>query len=133
MPIPEKVVAEVVREAGVKMADPRYAQTMIGSWVQGQPNATRYMTAHARELGGPEGVVNAAFHAQLMATCFLRHHGRSVRKMTFADLDAVATDDREVLLRKRQPALADYIDANVENAEMRRLLVLIALGMDHVC
>jgi hypothetical protein len=130
--IPEKVVAEVVKEASTKMADPKYAQMLVGSWVQSQPNATKYMTAHARELGGAEAVVNAVFHSALMATCFLRHNGRSIRKMTFQDLDSVANLDRDVDLKKRQPALHDYLTANVEHVEMRRMLMLIGLAMDFV-
>jgi hypothetical protein len=130
--IPEKVVAEMVKEASVKMADPLYAQTMVGNWVQAQPVATKYMTAHVKELGGAEAVVNMVFHAQLLASCFLRHIGRSVPKMTFAELDHVSGGDREVDLRKRQPALADYLDANVEGAEMRKILYLVALAMDYV-
>jgi hypothetical protein len=130
--IPEKVVAEMVKEASIKMADPSYAQTMVGSWVQAQPAATKYMTAHVKELGGPEAVVSMVFHAQLLAACFLRHTGRSVRKMTFAELDAVADGDRDELLKKRQPALFDYLQANVEHPEMRKVLTLISLGMDYV-
>ena len=130
--IPEKVVAEMVTEASIKMNDPKYAQTMVGSWVQAQPAATKYMTAHVKELGGAEGVVNTVFHAQLIAACFLRHAGRSVRKMTFAELDFVATDERDENLKKRQPAIWDYLQANVEDVEMRKVLTVIALGMDYV-
>jgi dihydroxyacid dehydratase/phosphogluconate dehydratase len=130
--IPEKVVAQMVEEASIKMNDPSYAQTMVGSWVQAQPAATKYMTAHVKELGGAEAVVNMVFHAQLLASCFLRHTGRSVRKMTFAELDAVSDGDRDADLRRKQPALFDYLQANVENAEMRKVLTLIALGMDYV-
>jgi hypothetical protein len=130
--IPEKVVAQMVEEASVKMADPLYAQTMVGNWVQAQPIATKYMTAHVKELGGAEQVVNMVFHAQLIASCFLRHTGRSVRKMTFAELDHVSDGDRDASLRRQQPALADYLHANVESDEMRRILTLVALAMDYV-
>jgi hypothetical protein len=130
--IPEKVVAEMVREASVKMADPLYAQTMVGNWVQAQPAATKYMTSHVKELGGAEAVVSMVFHAQLLASCFLRHAGRSVPKMSYAELDAVSDGDRDEALRKRQPALHDYLQANVEHEMMRKVLTLIALGMDHV-
>ena len=130
--IPEKVVAEVVKEASIKMKDPRYAQTLVGTWVQGQPDAVRYLSAHAKELGGAEGVVNAVFHCALMSTCFLRHAGRSVRAMTFGELDAVSALDRSPELERRQPALHDYLVANVEHADMQRVLMLLALGMDYV-
>jgi ribosomal protein L35AE/L33A len=130
--IPEKVVAEVVMEASVRMKDPRYAQSLVGAWVQAQPAATEYMKAHVSELGGAEGVVNVAFHAQLLATCFQRHSGRGVRKMSFAELDAVSGLDRGVDLKKRQPALHDYLAANVEEDPKRAVLALVVLAMDYV-
>jgi hypothetical protein len=132
MPISEKVVAEVVGEASKKMNDPRYAQTLVGSWVASQPDAARYMSASARELGGAEGVVNAVFHCALIAQCFYKHFGRSVRAMTFRELDHVADGDRDATLRKKQPAIADYIAANIEHAEMKKTVTLMALGMDLV-
>ena len=132
MPIPEKVVAEVVKEAGIKLSDPKYAGTLVGGWVQSQPIASKYVSAHVKELGGAEAVVSMIFHAQLIAACFLRHAGRSVRKMTFAELDSVAGDDRDDALKKRQPAIYDYLQANVEHPEMRKVLTLVALGMDYV-
>jgi hypothetical protein len=132
MPIPEKIVAQVVQEASLKMSDPKYAQMLVGSWVQAQPDAARYMSASAKELGGPEGVVNAVFHCALIAQCFLRHHGRSVRAMRFAELDFVSSGDRDANLRKRQPAIADYISANVDHPDMRRTVTLMALAMDYV-
>jgi hypothetical protein len=130
--VPEKVVAEVVKEASIKMADPNYAQTQVGTWVQTQPAATKYMTAHVKELGGAEQVVNMVFHASLIAACFARHMGRSARKMSFADLDAVSGGEREETLKACQPAIADYLGANVESPEMRRVLMLIALALDYV-
>src|SRR5215470_8478454 len=114
------------------MSDPSYPQTQVGGFVQAQPAAVKYITAHVKELGGAEAVVGTVFHAALIAACFLRHAGRSVRKMTFAELDAVSDGDGDGRLRKAQPALADYLDANVEGAEMRKVLVLIALAMDYV-
>jgi hypothetical protein len=132
MAIPEKVVAQVVEEASRKMSDPKYAQTLVGSWVQAQPDAARYMSASAKELGGPEGVVNTVFHCALIAQCFLRHHGRSVRAMRFVELDFVSGGDRDANLKKRQPAIADYVAANIESAEMRRTVTLMALAMDYV-
>jgi hypothetical protein len=132
MSIPEKVVAAVVTEASVKMADPKYAQTLVGTWVQTQPDAAKYMSASARDLGGAEGVVNAVFHCALIAQCFLRHHGRSVRRMSFSELDAASQGDRDARLKKAQPAISDYISANVEEAEMKRAVTLMALAMDYV-
>jgi hypothetical protein len=132
MRIPERVVAEVVAEASIKMSDPNYTQVLVGGWVQQQPAAAKYVSAHVRELGGAEGVINTVFHAALLAMCFQRHGGRSVRAMTYAELDRVSEGDREAALKKCQPALFDYLAANVENAEMKKILTLFALGMDYV-
>jgi hypothetical protein len=132
MPIPEKVVAAVVAEASTKMSDPKYAQMLVGTWVQTQPDAARYVSASAKELGGAQGVVNTVFHCALIATCYLRHFGRSVRTMRFHELDAAASGDRDANLRRKQPAIADYVQANVELEEMRRTVVLMALAMDLV-
>jgi len=130
--IPETVVGEIVSEASLNMSDPRYAQTQVGGFVQSQPAAAKYLSAHVKELGGAEQVVNAVFHASLIAACFQRHTGRSVRRMTFAELDAVASGDQDARLSQNQPALADYIVANVDSGEMRKVLVLLALAMDYV-
>jgi len=130
--IPEKVVGEVVKETSLKMSDPSYVQTQVGTFVQTQPAAAKYLTAHVKELGGAEAVVNAVFHASLMVACFVRHAGRSVRRISFEELDAVSGQDRDGRLRRVQPALADYIAANVQEPEMKKVLVLLALGMDYV-
>ncbi|HKA86515.1 MAG TPA: hypothetical protein VKE22_02580 [Haliangiales bacterium] len=132
MRIPEKVVGEVVKETSLKMSDPSYVQTQVGTFVQTQPAAAKYLTAHVKELGGAEAVVNAVFHASLMVACFVRHAGRSVRRISFEELDAVSGQDRDGRLRRVQPALADYIAANVQEPEMKKVLVLLALGMDYV-
>ncbi len=52
--------------------------------------------------------------------------------MSFADLDAVSGGDRDETLKACQPALADYLHANVEHDEMRRVLTLITLALDYV-
>jgi hypothetical protein len=130
--IPEDVVATVVAEVGSKMADPKYAQTQVGAWVQEQPEAARYVSASAGELGGAPGVVTTVFHCTIVAECFRRQAGRDIRKIRFAELDAVARGDRGAALRKLQPAIADYLDANIEHQAMRKTVELMALAMDYV-
>jgi hypothetical protein len=132
MPIPEDVVAAVVQEASTRMSDGRYTRSLVDSFVRAQPDIARYLSAQARELGGTEAVINAVFHSALMAQSFLRHEGRSIPAVSFADLDAVATGPAEPRLAKAQPALADYLGANVEAEALRSVLALIALGMDRV-
>src|SRR5688500_19285906 len=116
MRISEATMVEVVKEASSKMSDANYSSVLVGGFVQTQPPAAQYISAHASELGGPEGVVNAIFHAALIALCFQRANRRSVRKISFDELDHVASGDREADLRMQQPAVLDYIEVNVELA-----------------
>jgi hypothetical protein len=132
MRIAQSTVLEVVKEASGKMTDPNYSAVMVGGFVQTQPPAAQYISAHASELGGPEGVVNTIFHAALIALCFQRANKRSVRTIRFEELDHVASGDREATLRDQQPAVLEYIDANVELQAMKDVLILLALGMELV-
>lgn len=132
MRISEATVVAVVQEASQKMSDANYSAVMVGGFVQTQAACGQYISAHAGELGGPEGVVNTIFHAALIAICFQRANRRTVRKITFEELDFVATGDREAKLREQQPAIVEYLHANVESPEMRQVLMLLALAMEYV-
>ena len=132
MRITEATVVEVVKEASGKMTDPNYSAVMVGGFVQTQGPAAQYISAHAADLGGPEGVVNTIFHAALVALCFQRANRRSVRGIRFDELDHVASGDREATLRDQQPAVLDYIEANVELPAMKQVLILLALAMELV-
>jgi hypothetical protein len=132
MRISEATMVEVVKEASTKMSDANYSAVMVGGFVQQQGPAAQYISAHAGELGGPEGVVNTIFHAALIALCFQRANRRSVRQIRFDELDHVASGDREASLRDQQPAVLAYIEANVEVAAMRQVLILLALAMELV-
>jgi hypothetical protein len=132
VPISEEVVAQVVSEVSSKMSDPNYSAVMVGGFVQTQPHTAQYITAHADEMGGAEAVVNTLFHAALLGLCFQRANNRTVRTMSFAELDHVADGDREQRLRDCQPALLAYLQTNVEQPVMQRVLMLVALAMDWV-
>jgi hypothetical protein len=128
--IPVKTIGEVVAEASKKMSDPNYSAVLVGSFVQSQRDAAQYVSAHAGEIGGAEGVVNTIFHASLIAQCFQRGYGRSVRSLTFADLDHAAEGDRDAALKTKQPHVLEYITANIENASVKGVLILLALAME---
>lgn len=132
MKIREETVVEVVQEASTKMADANYSAVMVGGFVQTQGAAAQYISAFATELGGPEGVVNTIFHASLIAVCFQRAYNRTVREIRFDELDHVAEGDREGALKVQQPAILEYIEANVEDPAMRKVLVLLSLAMEFV-
>ena len=132
MKVTAETLAEVVKEASAKMSDPNYSAVIVGSFVQEQAATAQYIGAHAAELGGPEGVINTIFHVALIGEAFKRQHNRSVRELSFDQLNIVAEGDREANLKKRQPAVLEYIEANIELAEMRSVVVLVALAMDWV-
>lgn len=132
MLISQAIVADVVKEASGKMQDANYSAVMVGGFVQTQAPAAQYISAHAAEVGGAEGVVNTIFHAAVIALCFQRANRRSVRSIRFEELDHVASGDREATLRSQQPAVLDYIEVNVELPAMRHVLTLLALAMEYV-
>jgi hypothetical protein len=132
MRIAEKTVAEVVQEASTKMSDPNYSAVLVGGFVQEQPAACEYIKSNLDEMGGAESVVNCIFHAALIGVCFQRGNNRSVRTMEFDELDYVSDGDRVAKLKDQQPAILEYIEQNVENDAMKRVLTLIALAMEWV-
>lgn len=132
MIIPEKTVAEVVAEASLKMKDPNYSAVMVGGFVQTQSIAAQYLSAHEQELGGADGVVTTIFHSALIALCFQRANNRTVRELSFDDLNHVADGDRTATLKKEQPAVLEYVAANIEDEVMKSLLIHMALAMEWV-
>lgn len=127
-PIPENLVEQVVAQTSERMAaDAGYAQLAVGSFVQAQPSVSRYVTANTDSLGG-EGVIHVVFHAEVMAECFRSHLGRDVPPVGFAELDAASSGDRFERFREAQPALADYLQSNVEEEPVRDVLALIGLA-----
>lgn len=130
MPIKKDHVAEVVAEASQKMSDPNYSAVLVGGFAQSQVPITQFVSAHEPELGGADAIINVIFHAALIAQAYARGNGRSVRIVSFDDLDRAAGGDTMTLLEKTQPFLHGFIEENVEHAEARRLLALIALAMD---
>ncbi len=132
MAIPESVVAAVVKDVSKRMKEPSYAQVAIGSFAENQPDIARYIGARAKELGGSEGVVQVAFHGEVMIECFRKHAKKEPRRITFRDLDACARFPVVSELTKRQPALADYVASNVDGAEIQKALALVGLALDKV-
>ncbi len=132
MKIDDKIVQAVVAEASTKMSDPNYSAVAVGGFVQTQPPAAQFVTAHEPELGSAEAIVGVIFHAALLAQCFQRANNRSIRTMSYEDLDTVASGDPLEALSRRQPALSDFIVSNVDQPAAKKLLALLALAMDHV-
>lgn len=129
MKLTKEQVAAVVTEASTKMSDPNYSAVLVGGFVETQEQVAQFISAHERELGGAEAIVNVIFHCALVATAFQRA-GVRVRTMTYEDLDAAARGVPLANLEKKQLPLHEFICANVENVEAQNLVAMIALAID---
>jgi hypothetical protein len=124
--VPEALVEAVVREVSERLADPAYAQLAVGSFVAAQPHITRFLSAQGTALGG-EGIVHAAFHAELIREALERHLDAPPRVASFRDLDAAAGPDALKRFAAKQPALASYLASNVDDEPLRELLAHVGL------
>lgn len=122
----------MVAEVASKLSDPRFSEMTIGELVARQPRVVQYVKAKGAKLGGAEGIVQTIFHAATLLKCAQRHHGRTIGTIEFEVLNHVAKGDPEVELKKKQPSLGEYIVSNVEEAEARKTLFLIALAIDEM-
>ena len=129
MKLTKDQVASVVQEASTKMSDPNYASVLVGGFVQSQTPVAQFISAHERELGGAEAIVNVIFHCALVAQAFQRAGGR-IRTLSYEDLDSAARGDPMKNLEEAQLPLHEFIAANVENKQAQELIAMIALAID---
>lgn len=131
MKLTKEQVATVVTEASQKMSDPNYSAVLVGGFVQNQTPVAQFISAHERELGGAEAIVNVIFHCALIAQCFSRNGGR-VRTLSYQDLDDAARGEPLVRLEAAQPPLHEFIKANLEHEDAQKLVAMIALAIHGV-
>jgi hypothetical protein len=129
MKLTKEQVATVVQEASTKMGDPNYASVLVGGFVQSQTPVAQFISAHERELGGAEAIINVIFHCALVAQAFQRAGGR-IRTLSYEDLDSAARGNPMKNLEERQLPLHEFIAANVENPQAQELVAMIALAID---
>ena len=129
MKLTKEQVASVVQEASTKMSDPNYASVLVGGFVQSQTPVAQFISAHERELGGADMIVNVIFHCALVAQAYQRAGGR-IRTLSYEDLDSAARGDPMKNLEEAQLPLHEFIAANVENKQAQELIAMIALAID---
>lgn len=129
MKLTKEQVASVVQEASTKMSDPNYASVLVGGFVQSQTPVAQFLSAHERDLGGAEAVINVIFHCALIAQAYQRAGGR-IRGLTYEDLDQAARGDPMKNLEAAQLPVHEFIAANVENTQAQELIAMIALAID---
>ena len=127
MPIPESEVAQVVAAVSERMKEPTYAQLAVGHFVQTQPQVSQFLTAKMERLGGGEAVIHAVFHAEVLAECVRAHHGAD-KAVSFARLDETSGPDPMGRLAATEPALAAYLEGNVE-ARLRGVVAHVGLAL----
>jgi hypothetical protein len=71
------------------------------------------------------------FHCALVATCFTKA-GARLRELSYEDLDAAARGEPLVRLEEAQFALHEFIQANIEHDETKKLVAMIALAIDQI-
>jgi hypothetical protein len=130
MPVPESVVASVVADTSTRMKDPQFTQIAVGHFVETQGEIARFLSARAARIGGAQGVLEAAFHAELLCECLRRHSGRtSLRAVDLRTLDHATKGDPVAAFSAREPALASYVASNVEAEVLRGELCRIGLAL----
>lgn len=130
MPVPESLVASVVNDTSQRMTDPQFAQVAVGHFVQTQPDLASYLSARASRIGGAQGVLEVAFHAELICECLRQQRGKEeLPRVPLRWLDRAAKGDAIAELSALEPALASYVASNVESAAVRLELARIGLAL----
>ena len=129
MAVSESVVSSVVSETSERMRDPQFTQVAVGHFVETQPEIARFLSARSRSIGGAQGVLEAAFHAELMCECLRRQSHGDVPAVDLRTLDRASQGDVVTVFSEREPALASYVASNVETQLLRRELCRIGLAL----
>jgi hypothetical protein len=129
MAVLEAVVSAVVSQTSERMKDPSFAQLHVGSFVEGQPHMSRFLSAKAARLGGAEALIQLAFHGQVLLECLQQQAKRAMPVVDFPLLDRASQGDFVAAFAAREPALASYVASNMEDANLRSELCRIGLAL----
>jgi len=129
MPVLESVVASVVHDTSLRMSDPQFAQVAVGHFVQSQPALASYVSGRASRIGGAQGVLEVAFHAELLCECLRAVRGKELPAVPLRFLERAAKGDPVAELHAAEPALANYVASNVEHASVRLELCRVGLAL----
>ena len=119
MAVLESLVASVVLEISERMKDPSFTQIAVGSFVEAQPQLAQYLSVKSGRIGGAQGVLELAFHAELLCECLRQSLGRELPMVDFKQLDLASQGDPVPRFSAREPALASYVASNVEQENLR--------------
>ena len=138
MLVSEEVLAAVVADASQSHTNPRFVEETVGAFMRRQPIVGNYVAAHQKELG-IEGVVLVLLHAAILLRAVERAAGQKMTALSPQHLDAGLKRAGEAEFGKAEPAIRDYLSANVaedatlKDAAMRKealqLLRVIAVSL----
>lgn len=129
MAIAEELVASVVLDTSTRLQDPRYTQVAVGHFVESQPQLAQYLSVKAARIGGAQGVLELAFHAELLCECLRQGLGRDLPSVDYQLLDLASHGDPVAGFSAREPALANYVASNVERESQRHELCRLGLAL----
>jgi hypothetical protein len=138
MVLSEEVLSQVVADASAGHTNPRFVEETVGAFMRRQPIVGNYVAAHQKELG-VEGVVLVLLHAAILLRAVERAAGRKMGALSPQHLDAGLARAGEADFSKAEPAIRDYLSANVADdatlsdparrKEALRLLRVIAMSL----
>jgi hypothetical protein len=129
MAVQESVVASVVSDTSERMSDPQFAQVAVGHFVQSQPDLASYLSGRSSRIGGAQGVLEVAFHAELLCECLRQVRGKELPRVPLRVLERAAKGDAVATFTASEPALASYVASNVDNAAVRLELCRIGQAL----
>lgn len=130
MAVDESLVASVVSETSERMKDPNFVQLSVGNFVETQPQLAAYLSGKSAQIGGAQGVLELAFHAEFLSECLAKSSGRdALPVVSFELLDRASRGDPRALFSEREPALASYVASNIEGGALCTELCRIGLSL----
>jgi hypothetical protein len=129
MPVLEDVVASVVNDTSERMSDPQFAQIAVGHFAEAQPHLASYVSGRASSIGGAQGVLEVAFHAELLCECLRKLRGKELPVVPLRFLERAAKGDTVAEFTAAEPALASYVASNVESERLRLELCRVGLAL----
>ena len=94
-------------------SDPNHVAAVVGDLMQRQPAVGHYVQGHGVELS-LEGTVMLLLHAAVLLRCIDVANARVAPRLDFRALDRAARAPSVEAIFDEQPALASYVDSNLD-------------------
>jgi hypothetical protein len=112
--VPEKAVAQAVREVSEGADHPQHVAGVVGAFMRRQRMIGHYVQSHMNEITA-EGTVLVLLHASVIARACEVAAGRPLKELSTRDLDVAARNApaSNDALAKEEPELMGYLEGNV--------------------